>query len=161
MLGASCAAIGALAAALPQWLTAPLPIAPEMALRSMFALYGALGLLVWWLYRRPSADAASAEPERAAPLGASRGVVVRLAALFSVDAFAGGLVVNALLALWLLQRLGLTPAQAGVFFSWSGLLSAASQLAAPVVARRFGLLNTMVFTHIPANVCLVLAREPA
>jgi predicted MFS family arabinose efflux permease len=82
---------------------------------------------------------------------------VRLAALFSVDAFAGGLVVNSLLALWLLQRFGLSLAQTGVFFFWTGLLSAASQLAAPAVARRFGLLNTMVFTHIPANVCLVLA----
>jgi len=157
VLGASCAAIGALAAALPQWLAVHLAMPPEMALRSMFALYGGLGLAVWWLYRRPVVDAASAEPDRPAPLGPSRRVVVRLATLFSVDAFAGGLVINALLALWLLQRLGLTPAQAGVFFFWSGLLSAASQLAAPVVARRFGLLNTMVFTHIPANVCLVLA----
>ncbi|MBV8208786.1 MAG: MFS transporter [Burkholderiaceae bacterium] len=157
VLGTSFAAIGALAAALPQWLTAHLQMPPQPALRSMFALYGALGLLVWWLYRRPGAETASTESDRAAPLGPSRSVVVRLAALFSVDAFAGGLIVNALLALWLLQRLGLTPAQAGVFFFWSGLLSAASQLAAPLVARRFGLLNTMVFTHIPSNVCLVLA----
>ena len=64
---------------------------------------------------------------------------------------------NSLLALWLLQRFGLSLAQAGVFFFWAGLLSAASQLAAPQVAQRIGLLNTMVFTHIPANVCLVLA----
>jgi hypothetical protein len=55
----------------------------------------------------------------------------RLAAVFSVDAFAGGLVVNALLSLWLLQRFGLSPAQAGAFFFWAGLLSAASQLMAP------------------------------
>ena len=65
--------------------------------------------------------------------------------------------VNSLMTLWLLQRFGLTLSQAGVFFFWTGLLSAVSQLAAPAVARRFGLLNTMVFTHIPANVCLVLA----
>src|SRR5690606_22271596 len=71
--------------------------------------------------------------------------------------FAGGLVVNSLLSLWLMQRHGLTLAQAGQFFFWAGLLSAASQLAAPAVARRIGLLNTMVFTHIPANFCLVLA----
>jgi sugar phosphate permease len=82
---------------------------------------------------------------------------VRLAALFSVDAFAGGLVVNSLLSLWLFQRFGLSLAQAGAYFFWAGLLSAASQLAAPLVAARIGLLNTMVFTHIPANVCLVLA----
>jgi MFS family permease len=82
---------------------------------------------------------------------------MRLALLFSVDSFAGGLLVNSLLSLWLLQRFGLQPAQAGVFFFVAGLLSAASQLAAPRLAARIGLLNTMVFTHLPANVCLVLA----
>ena len=127
-------------------------------MRAMFVLYAAIGVGVWWIYRRP-AQSRESEPEASAPapLGASRGIVVRLAALFSVDAFAGGLIVNSLLALWLLQRFGLSLAQAGAFFFWAGLLSAASQLAAPVVARRIGLLNTMVFTHIPANVCLVLA----
>jgi predicted MFS family arabinose efflux permease len=124
----------------------------------MFLFYGALGLLVFWLYRRlPSGETERDTLLPAAPLGPSRGIVVRLAALFSVDAFAGGLVVNALLSLWLLQRFGLSLAQAGVFFFWAGLLSAASQLAAPLVAQRIGLLNTMVFTHIPANVCLILA----
>ena len=82
---------------------------------------------------------------------------MRLAALFSVDAFAGGLVVNSLLSPWLFERFGLSLAQAGAFFFWAGLLSAASQFAAPTVARRVGLLNTMAFTHIPANVCLILA----
>ena len=77
--------------------------------------------------------------------------------MFSVDAFAGGLVVNSLLSLWLLERFGVTLAQAGTFFFCAGLLGAASQLAAPLVAQRIGLLRTMVFTHIPANVCLVLA----
>ena len=82
---------------------------------------------------------------------------MRLAALFSLDAFAGGLVVNSLLSLWLFERFGLSLAQAGAFFFWAGMLSAASQFAAPMVARRIGLLNTMVFTHIPANICLILA----
>ena len=85
--------------------------------------------------------------------------MVKLATLFSVDSFAGGLVLNSLVSLWLLQRFGLTLTAAGAFFFWSGLLSAASQLAAPSggVARRIGLLNTMVFTHIPANICLIAA----
>jgi predicted MFS family arabinose efflux permease len=112
---------------------------------------------VWLLYRRRAPQPLPAAAAPAAPLGPSRGIVVRLAALFSVDAFAGGLVVNSLLALWLLQRFDVSLAQAGAFFFWTGLLSAASQFAAPAVARRFGLLNTMVFTHIPANVCLLLA----
>jgi Major Facilitator Superfamily len=157
VLGALCAALGALAAALPQWLSAHAGLSRIDALRAMFLLYGAVGLLVWWLYRRLTDGHAGAQAPTSAPLGPSRGVVVRLAALFSVDAFAGGLVVNSLLALWLLQRFGLTLAQTGAFFFWTGLLSAGSQLAAPPVARRIGLLNTMVFTHIPANVCLVLA----
>ena len=83
--------------------------------------------------------------------------MLKLAALFSVDAFAGGLVVNSLLALWLFERFDLSLAAAGQFFFWSGLFSAFSQLAAPWVAKRIGLLNTMVFTHIPANIFLVLA----
>jgi hypothetical protein len=83
--------------------------------------------------------------------------VFKLAALFSVDAFAGGLVVNSLLALWLFERFGMSLAAAGAFFFWAGLLTTASQWIAPRVAQRIGLLNTMVFTHIPANVCLILA----
>jgi MFS family permease len=157
VLGALCAALGALGAAAPAWLADDAGISYLVALRAMFVLYGAIGLLVWWLYRAPAASIAATDPGPSAPLGPSRRIVVRLAALFSVDAFAGGLVVNSLLALWLLQRFGLTLAQAGVFFFWAGLLSAASQLAAPLVAQRIGLLNTMVFTHIPANVCLVFA----
>jgi MFS family permease len=157
VLGAVCAAVGALAAAIPDWLVNHTEASRLFALRTMFLFYGAIGLLVWWLYRRPAAQVAAAEPGPSAPLGPSRRVVVRLAALFSVDAFAGGLVVNSLLSLWLLQRFGLSLAQAGSFFFWAGLLSAASQLAAPRVAQRIGLLNTIVFTHIPANVCLVLA----
>jgi predicted MFS family arabinose efflux permease len=114
-------------------------------------------VLVFFLYRtlpRNGDDPGATPP---VPLGPSRPIVVRLAALFSVDAFAGGLVVNALLALWLFERFGVSLAAAGAFFFWTGLLSAASQFAAPLVARRIGLLNTMVFTHIPANVCLILA----
>jgi MFS family permease len=84
-------------------------------------------------------------------------VVVKLAALFSVDSFAGGLVLNSLVSLWLMQRFGLSLASAGAFFFWSGLLAATSQLIAPWLARRIGLLNTMVFTHIPANLCLIAA----
>lgn len=158
VVGALCAAIGALAAGLPDWLASRTGVSNLVTLRAMFLLYGAIGLLVWGLYRQPVVSKAQNDPPpTAAPLGPSRRIVVRLAALFSVDAFAGGLVVNSLMALWLLQRFGLSLGQAGAFFFWAGLLSAGSQLAAPLVARRIGLLNTMVFTHIPANVCLVLA----
>ncbi len=122
----------------------------------MFIAYALVGGAVWLLYRRlPAPHAETRQPP--GPLGPSRGVVLRLSALFSVDSFAGGLVVNSLLALWLFQRFDLSLAATGAFFFWTGLLGAASQLAAPRLARRIGLINTMVFTHIPANLCLIAA----
>jgi MFS family permease len=156
LTGALFAALGALAAGVPDGMAA-LGLERLAALRGMFALYGGVGLLVWLLYRRIPELPAHQRPAPPAPLGASRATVVRLAALFSVDAFAGGLVVHSLLALWLFERFDLSLAAAGQFFFWAGLLTAFSQLAAPRVARRIGLLNTMVFTHIPANVFLILA----
>ncbi len=156
LTGALCAALGALAAAVPDGL-AGLGIGRLDALRIMFLAYGGAGFAVWLLYRKLPQPPPHAQPAPPAPLVVSRSIVFNLAALFSLDAFAGGLVVNSLLALWLFQRFDLSLAAAGSFFFWAGLLTAASQLAAPWVARRFGLLNTMVFTHLPANVCLIAA----
>ena len=154
-VGALCAATGSLATVIPQVLT-DAGLAPIDALRLMFVAYGLTGVAIFVLYRALP-DHPVHEHASPAPLGPSRGIVVRLAALFSVDAFAGGLIVNTLLALWLFERFGLSLAAAGQFFFWAGLLSAGSQLAAPWVARRIGLINTMVFTHIPSSVCLILA----
>ncbi|MDP1691072.1 MAG: MFS transporter [Burkholderiaceae bacterium] len=158
LAGSLSAAFGALAVGVPAWLAPRMGWAMVDALRTMFVFYAAVGLLIWALYRRlPLPAVGATQTGKPAPLGPSRAVVVKLAALFSVDAFAGGLVLNSLVSLWLMQRFGLPLTSAGAFFFWSGLLSAASQLAAPWLARRIGLLNTMVFTHIPANLCLVAA----
>jgi MFS family permease len=92
-----------------------------------------------------------------APLGPSRGIVLKLAALFSVDAFAGGFVVPSLLALWLFERFELSLAGASLFFFWSNTLSAFSYPVAARLAQRIGLINTMVFTHIPSSLCLIVA----
>ncbi len=152
--GSIFGALGALAAGTPEWLGRHAGMPQLDAFRLMFVLYGVTGLAVWALYLQvPRAHAET--HAQVAPLGPSRGIVWKLAALFSVDAFAGGLVVNALLALWLFQRFGLSLAQAGAFFFWTGLLSAGSQLAAPKLARRIGLINTMVFTHVPSSLCLI------
>lgn len=156
LIGALCAALGALASGLPDRIVVMLGIEKPGALRGMFMIYGLIGLMVWALYRRLPGDETSSNT-KPAPLGPSRAIVVRLAALFSVDSFAGGLVVNSLLALWLFERFGLSLSAAGAFFFGSGLLGAASQLAAPLLAKRFGLVNTMVFTHIPASLCLIAA----
>lgn len=154
LTGSLCAAVGALASALPAWLAQAAGWDLLTALRLMFLLYAAVGVAVAALYHGlPGTEGAT--EAAAAPLGPSRRVVWRLTALFSVDAFAGGLLVNTLLALWLFERFGLSLAQAGQFFFLSGLLATASQLAAPAVARRVGLVNTMVFTHIPANLFLI------
>lgn len=156
LTGALCAALGALASGLPDRLVALSGIQRLNALRGMFILYGGIGMLAWAMYRQLPDNEAS-DQIRPAPLGPSKAVVVRLAALFSVDSFAGGLVVNSLLALWLFQRFGLSLSAAGAFFFGSGLLGAVSQLAAPKLAKRIGLINTMVYTHIPASVCLIAA----
>ncbi len=155
-LGALCAAVGSLATAIPQMLSAG-GMTQLDALRIMFVAYGLTGATVFFLYRALPNHHPHEQAVPPAPLGPSRGMVIRLAALFSVDAFAGGLLVNTLLALWLFERFDLSLAAAGRFFFWAGLLSAGSQLAAPWVARRIGLINTMVFTHIPASLCLILA----
>jgi MFS family permease len=158
LAGSLSAAFGALAVGVPAWLASRAGWAMVDALRAMFVLYAVVGLLIWVLYRRlPRPAIETTQSAAPAPLGPSRRVVIKLAALFSLDSFAGGLVLNSLLSLWLMQRFGLALASAGAFFFWSGLLSAASQMVAPRLARRFGLLNTMVFTHIPANLCLVAA----
>ena len=156
LTGSLCGAVGALASGVPAWLMTIAGTSLLTGLRAMFVVYGLVGAVIWLLYRRLPRERGATE-QITTPLGPSRPVVFKLAALFSVDAFAGGLVVNSLLTLWLFERFGLSLGEAGVFFFWTGLLSAFSQLAAPVVARRIGLLNTMVFTHIPANVFLILA----
>jgi MFS family permease len=153
LAGALCAAFGSLAAALPD-IVAMHGIDRLGALRAMFAIYAAIGISVWVLYRRlPRGESmAMAATTR---LVRSRRNVARLAALFSLDAFAGGLLVQSLLALWLFERFDLSLPQAASFFFWTALLSACSQLAAPRIAARIGLLNTMVFTHIPSSIALI------
>ncbi|MEI5995808.1 MFS transporter [Paraburkholderia bengalensis] len=156
LIGALSASLGALAAALPDWIAAHSAVTPLIAMRAMFIVYSTTGFIVWVLYRHlPSHHPATGMPST--PLGPSRGIVTRLALLFSVDAFAGGLLVNSLLTLWLIQRFGLSLGAAGQFFFWAGLLSAGSQLVAAPLSRRIGLLNTMVFTHIPSSICLIAA----
>ena len=87
----------------------------------------------------------------------SRGVVLRLSALFGLDAFAGGFVVQSLVAYWLHVRFGVEPAALGGIFFGANILAGVSILASAWVAARIGLVNTMVFTHIPSSICLILA----
>ncbi len=122
----------------------------------MFALYGLLGLLILWTYRGLSDQVEPALKKSGKPLEQSRQIVLRLAALFSLDSLASGFVVQSLLAVWLFNRFDLSVTAAGAIFFWTGLCSAGSQLFAAKLAARIGLVNTMVFTHLPANICLML-----
>ena len=157
LTGTLCAALGALASALPDRMAALTEVSRLDAMRGAFIVYGLFGAVIWMLYRRLPHAENRTELAQPRALGESRARVVKLAALFSLDSFAGGLVLNAMLALWLFQRFGLSLAQAGSFFFVSGLLGAFSQLAASKLAARIGLINTMVFTHIPASLCLIAA----
>ena len=154
LIGALVAAFGAQAAVVPD-LLGQLGIAPLAALQAMFLLYAALGLAAFALYQRLPRRT-EARHEQPSPLGKSKRTVYTLAALFSLDAFGGGFVVQSLLALWLYDRYGLSVAAAGAIFFWAGLLTAFSHLAAAWLARRIGLVNTMVFTHLPSNLFLIL-----
>ncbi len=140
--GFTVAALGALAANLVsgRWAFA------------VYALVG-VGVFVRYLSLSPAIEPAAGAP--AAPLGPSRRLVYRLAAVFSLDSFGGGFVVQSLLALWLFRRFGLSVGVTGVIFFWSGLLSGFSGLFAPRLAARIGLIRTMAYTHLPANALLM------
>jgi MFS family permease len=164
-------AVGALAAGLPDLLShAGLPLAT--GIRLMFGLYTAVALVVVVLLlclspqvEAPAAAVAQRARELAAgshwqrlvpALGRSRRMVLRLAALFSVDSLAGGLTVQGLTALYFHLRFGVPLAPLAALYFGANILSALSLLAAAPLARRIGLLNTMVFTHLPSNVLLML-----
>jgi len=155
LIGALAMAAGSLAASLPDFLVAS-GATKLGAFRAMFYAYAALGVASAALYRRvPHARGEERAPPT--PLGPSRATVYRLAALFSIDAFAGGFVAQSLLVLWLFERFDLSLSAAGLFFFWSSTLSAFSYPVAAWIARRVGLVNTMVFTHIPSSLFLIMA----
>ena len=156
-VGQLVGAMGALAAAIPGLLAQWGVLELKAAVQVMFALYGLTAFLVLALYRRLSIGGAHGDQAKSAPLGPSRGIVYRMAVLFSLDGFGGGFAVSSLLALWLFLRFDVPVETAGTIFFCTGLLAAVSFLAAPPIAKRIGLVNTMVFTHLPANIFCVLA----
>ena len=130
------------------------------AYQSVLATYAMLGLVLVLLFLRLSvrveAEVLPDVPQRRFGLHRSRGVVARLSALFAIDAFAGGFVIQSLLAYWFYLRFGISEAVLGSVFFVANLLAGMSALLASRLAARFGLINTMVFTHLPSNILLCL-----
>ena len=130
------------------------------AYQSVLATYAVLGGVLVLLFLRLSAQVEVQVPQdvprRRFGLHRSRGVVARLSALFAVDAFAGGFVIQSLLAYWFYLRFGISEAVLGSVFFVANLLAGMSALLASRLAARFGLINTMVFTHLPSNILLCL-----
>ncbi len=162
LVGSFATALGALAGgALTQALRAS-GAAPLAAYRAVVVAYAGFGVLLAVVFAGLSraAEAPPATGRTAAALRfglhRSRGIVARLAGLFSLDAFAGGFVVQSLVAYWFHLRFAVEPAALGGIFFGANLLAGSSALLAARVADRIGLVNTMVFTHLPSNVLLLL-----
>jgi MFS family permease len=156
LIGALAAALGSLVSGSPD-LLARAGLTQLAALQAMFIAYAALGIAGGFVYARIPRHTTRHANRPTAALGPSKGIVYRLAVLFSIDSFAGGFTVQALLALWLFAKFDLSLAAAGLFFFWTGVLSAFSFPVAAWLSTRIGLVNTMVFTHIPSSVCLIVA----
>jgi predicted MFS family arabinose efflux permease len=156
LVGSLVAGLGSLAAALPAVSAGITGLSTKGSMQAMFAFYAMLGVLAAVAYRGLPKSLESEGQQVQASLHKSKKIVYTLAALFSLDAFGGGLVVQSMVALWLYQRFGMSLVTVGTIFFWTGLLTALSYLVAVRIAKRIGLVNTMVFTHLPANLCLVL-----
>lgn len=132
---------------------------PLASYRALLGVYGALGVVIgglnWRLGPDVEVDATPAMANRVLGLGGSRGTVFRLSALFALDSFGGGFIVQSFLAYWFHLRFGVSEAALGGIFFGANLLSGLSALAAVPLARRIGLVNTMVWTHLPSNVLLM------
>jgi MFS family permease len=156
--------LGALASAFPAPLAQLMQISLTEAMRWAFVVYSVAAVFAALLYARlrpahtgTAAPASLAPRANRKPLTQSRAIVLKLSALFTLDSFAGGFVVQSLLALWLLQRFQFSLTDAASFFFCASVLAGASQLLSPWLARRIGLIPTMVYTHLPANGFLILA----
>jgi predicted MFS family arabinose efflux permease len=156
-VGSVFAAIGALVAGVPEWVADAFDADPDAALRWVFVAYALAGCVVLVVYRQLSPDVEPPAHQPSTALGPSRRIVIRLAAVFSLDSFGGGFVVQSLLALWLFRRFDLSVPAAGALLFWMGVCAAVSAFWSARLAHRIGLIRTMAFTHMPAQVFLVAA----
>ena len=161
LAGAFAAALGALASGAPEALAHAFDWDVTTAQRTSFLVYATAAVVIFVIYRTIRRDQQTlpivSPDSRRRVLHSSRRTVLELAALFSLDSAAGGFVVTSLLVLWLHLRFDLSAGTTAAVFFVAGLLGGCSQLIAPRLAARIGLIRTMAFTHLPANCLLVLA----
>jgi MFS family permease len=156
LIGSLCGALGALAVGLPSLFSIP------KITGYRFLIWGyvicAVVMMVVFALLSPAIETKSQTVSQKRVIGVqqSRGIVAKLAGLFVLDAFAGGFIVQSIVAYWFYLRYKTDLNALGGIFFGTNLLAAVSFLAAPAIARRFGLLNTMVFTHLPSNILLLL-----
>ena len=135
-----------------------LPIDPYRIVVVFYAFCG-LVLLVMFRFLSPSVEV-SQRPDRTGnrsfALHESRGVVMKLSSLFAIDAFAGGFIVQSMIAYWFHLKFGVSPSTLGGIFFGANILAGLSALSAARLAAKFGLINTMVYTHVPSSVLLIL-----
>jgi len=162
LVGAFASAAGALIGGGLSQTLQRMALTPVASYRVIVVGYAALGLVLAACFARvsPAAEPARTEaghgPRYAWGVGPSRRVVLRLSALFALDSFAGGFVVQSFAAYWFHVRFGAAPGELGAIFFGANLLAGASALLAARLATRIGLVRTMVFTHLPSNLLLIL-----
>ena len=139
---------------------------PVGTYRVVVVLYSLLGVILAYSFTRlsPAAEVSLTQEGSALPgtigsflgIGHSRPMVMKLSSLFALDSFAGGFVVQSFAAFWFYLRFGVNPGTLGVIFFWANIFAGISALLASRLASRLGLINTMVVTHLPSNVLLIL-----
>jgi MFS family permease len=166
LAGSLATALGALAGGTVTYALQKTAVTPVASYRAVVMLYAALGVMLALLFARlsPAAEATTFGEKNAfratlaglSGIERSRHVVFKLSGLFALDAFGGGFVVQSFAAYWFYLRFGLNPGTLGAIFFWANIFAGISALLASRLASRFGLINTMVATHLPSNILLIL-----
>jgi len=166
LAGSVATALGALFAGMITRVLEKSTLTPVGMYRVVVILYAVIGALLAILFLRLSSAAEVRSPEEASAtpktmkrsfgVGKSHRVVIKLSSLFALDSFAGGFVVQSFAAYWFYLRFGVNPETLGVIFFWANLFAGISAILAARLAARWGLINTMVLTHLPSNILLIL-----
>jgi MFS family permease len=162
MVGTFAMSAGVLLSGLPQILTQQYGLNQIESIRPLFLLYSIIGLAVLGVYYLISnkvevqTNSMRHKPLRETLSPKSKQIVGKLSSLFALDSFAGGFVIQSIVSLWFFTKFGVDLTTLSYIFSIAGVLTAFSYLAAAKIADRIGLINTMVFTHIPSNILIIL-----